>query len=147
MEKKTGFKSELHKEFGRLEETVNSMEVNYAYFIIAFNSTAIGFVFSQTISLKLTLIMLPLAIALVFWILSIVNGIFLIRWLISRFMFNRDHLGDMLTGKIASDDELELGYNNINNHIKDKNRYMYIFMIIAFTCYIIWHVLKMYNNC
>ncbi|MBB6131350.1 hypothetical protein [Mucilaginibacter lappiensis] len=146
MENKGDFKSEAHKQYAEVEKELNNLEINYAYFVIALNTACIGFGFVQSITLKLNIHSGLLLLAVLFWFLSVVNGVLLIRSFISMVRFERTQLGDGLTGRAVPDGEYEKIYGTLSKKFVKKNLWMYIFIGLGILAYIIWHLIKMASN-
>jgi hypothetical protein len=137
-----------------IQQEFREKQEKYIYYLIALSVSAIGFSIYKTENKSLTYSQIPLAIAVIFWSISIFCGLKFLKYVISNLYANNDYY-EIIKGRhpnLGDNQELKkIGVEAfreamvINN--KEMKKYFkfqgYLFYsgIILF---IIWHIIEMY---
>jgi hypothetical protein len=141
---------ELHKQYKAAQD-------KYIYFLLAAAASAIGFAMTQTKTEALTIFQIPLALGVFSWVVSFYSGLQCIEFATSVTYqnFNYSQFKRKLSGLTQDAKTLELAQqieldftNTTDLQAKKLNFYGKLqgsSLLFGAFCYIIWHILRMYN--
>lgn len=137
-----------------LYRTLNNSQDKYIYFMLAATITAIGFTITQTQSLKLDIMQIPVGLSLVCWGLSFWFGSLNRRYFNSTLYANFDlfrvQMGEHPevgnhSGLIAAASEgIKAAMENNSTKADLYAKLQTSFFIYGAFFYICWHILEMY---
>jgi hypothetical protein len=133
----------------RIEKLIFSAKAlseKYVYYLLAIDAACVGFSVNQSKDLRLTYYQIPLGIAIIFWGISFKYGLNQISKFERQTSLNIRKL-KLIISNTPFDNQDNVELYNVEEIIarfrKNQNSY---FAFGAFF-FIIWHVLRMYNNC
>lgn len=126
----------------------------YIYYVIALSVSAIGFSVYKTENQSLSYSQIPLAIAVLFWIISVFCGLKFSKYVISNLYANFDYF-NIIKGKhpILGDNPeiIKAGVDGFKEAIDENSKWMKIYFKLqsylfyfGIILFIVWHVLEMY---
>lgn len=137
-----------------IQQEFRDKQEKYVYYIIALSVSAIGFSLYKTENKSLTYSQIPLALAVLFWIISILCGLKFLKYVISNLYANNGYF-EIIKGRDSTvgnhPDSIKSGVEGFREAMKTNGRvmkiyfklqgYLFYFGIILF---IVWHVIEMY---
>lgn len=131
----------------------SNKQEKYVYYIIALSVAAIGFSIHNTTDSQLSILQIPLGIAILLWSFCVYFGFLFIKRELD-FIFTNNELFEFDKGRnnIAGDniEKIELAKRIIRENLEDKSSKMRrIFKKIEYCffggliSYLIWHILEM----
>ncbi len=125
---------------------LDKIGVRFDQFIIAVNGALIAYSFKQIENEKMTIFLIPLGLAILFWSLSFYYGINSVRRLISTriigiFKDRNEIKINPEFSKIAREK-----FNQIGDVANKNNKRMYYFLYTGGLFYITWQLIEMYNR-
>jgi ABC-type transport system involved in multi-copper enzyme maturation permease subunit len=137
-----------------IQQEFREKQEKYIYYLIALSVSAIGFSIYKTENQSLTYSQIPLALAVIFWSVSIFCGLKFLKYVINNLYANNDYFEitkgrhpsignnpDLIKSGIKGFQEaMEINSKAMKRYFKFQS-YLFYFGIILF---IVWHVLEMY---
>ena len=128
----------------RIQE-LDKIGTQFVQFIIAVNGTLIAYAFNQIENEKLSLNLIPIGIAIIFWGFSFYCGVSSIRKLIStRIVEIYRNTSENIKQNQDYKDITKKLFKELGNSANSYNKKMYTFLYLGSCSYIIWRILVMY---
>ena len=124
---------------------LDKIGTQFDQFIIAVNGALIAYAFKQVENRSLTLDLIPLGIAIVFWGLSFYFGVTSVRKLIStRIIDIFRNTSNLVKQQPVYAEIAREAFNKAGNVSNSYNKKMFVFLYIGGCSYIFWQILEMY---
>ena len=137
-----------------IQQEFRSKQEKYVYYIIAVSVSCIGFSVYKTENTSLSLIQIPLALSVLFWMLSVFFGLTFMKYVISGLYDNNSYI-DIMNGKNPKTINLpnieKISTESYIKHLEKNNkimskyfRYQGISFYLGIILFLIWHIIEMY---
>jgi hypothetical protein len=137
-----------------IQQEFREKQEKYIYYLIALSVSAIGFSIYKTENKTLTYSQIPLALAVIFWSISIFCGLKFLKYIISNLYANNDYYEIIkgrhpITGK--NPELIQIGVEGFQEAMKINSKAMKMYFKLqgylfysGIILFILWHITEMY---
>ena len=122
---------------------LDKITLRFTQFIIAVNGTLIAYSFKLIENKELTLTLIPLGLAILFWGFSFYFGVTSIRKMISTRIVGLFKETDLVKNDTRNKELAKEKFQELGNKANRYNRVMYNFLYVGGLFFITWQLLEM----